>query len=347
MIVGLMSRRCFHCVEIDQFTGPQHVADHLNTLTGTPCPLCGTVIQKGDVDIAIDPESIEQIKDGRSTWNPGDIRPAAFSRFFTGADQGRFGEVASKLIGRVDAASRSRRRASCEAGTAVMIPMLLSYGSEAMEAGDTERAIRVFQVCVERGDERCVTTASFNLGHIEYQRENFKAALPHFEQAARTTDTMARATALFFHAMSLHGLDDRKGALRGYQRSVECGESPVFGMAGYRLGMLLEFFGERSGARAAYETLVDRRDGNDSTKAALKLAVLEDEDGRWARVKELSEYAFTSPSEETRTVAAYNLGRVAEVEGHIRRARKFYRIAGGSPHQEAAQRARERLADLG
>lgn len=346
MIVGLMSRRCFHCVEIDEFSGPNHVGDHVSTLIGAPCPLCGTTIQEGDVEAAVDPESIQQIKDDEAGWNPDDEHPANFSKFFADTAQGSFGDIASKLIGRIDAASRVRRRASCEAATALMAPMVLSWGKEARNVGNVEYAIDAFQVCIERGDERLVAFASYYLGNLEYERDNFKTAARYFNQAGKSPEIVLQASALFYHAMSLHALGDHKSAVSSYQRSVDCGESPVSEMAGYSLGLLLEFLGDRSRARTTYENVVDRRDADNSTKAALQLARLDEEDGCWAEAKQLWKYAYTSTSEETKAMAAFNLGRAARIDGAFRRARKYYRIAAASHHPEAARRAEEELTGL-
>jgi tetratricopeptide (TPR) repeat protein len=346
MLVGILSRRCFHCVEIDEFTGPNHVVEHVDTLVGTRCPLCDTVIRKGELDLVIDSESPRMIEENRARWNPRDDRPGTFSRFFAGTKDSAVGDIAGKLMSKVDAAARQRRQSRCAAGTAAMVPLVMSHGREANHAGETDEAVKAFQVCVEHGDELNTSVASFFLGRIEQERNNPKVAVRCFERAAQSSEIELRAISLLYQGLALHELNDREGALRCYQQCVDCGESTVLGGAAYRLGLLLEVLDDRSGARTAYETAVHCKNVGDSTRAALSLALMEEADGRWAKAKKLWMYAHTSPSDETRTVAAFNLGRAAETEGKIRRARKFYRVAVGSPHREAAERARERLAEL-
>lgn len=348
MLVGMVSSRCFHAVEIDQFTGVRHVAQHIEFLLGSPCPLCRTEIQRGDLDLVMDPESIRLVEEKRTMWRTDEDPPRNFAKFFSGGTTpgARFSDVAGRLKGQIDNTSAKRRREVCEVGTACVIPLVLGHAHDAYDAGNFDAVRKAGQVCLEYGDESQIVLASFILGQVEDKQKNPVAAARHFEAAARSTDTELRASALLFRALALHGLGDRDSAARVYRSCVDCGRSRVLASAAHRLGLLLEFQGDRAGARAAYETAVGVRDGHTSAKAALNLALMEEADGRWGEAVKLWTYAFTSDSPEVKGAGAFNLGRVAERDGRRRKAKRFYRIAADLPFREAAERAQERLLDM-
>lgn len=325
--------------------------DHLETLTGAKCPLCGVVIEKGDLTGVIDSEEPQRVRDGRAVWNVDDRRPDGFERFIPARAPGVVptSDVARRLHDKVVGAARARRREYCVAGTETLVRlgMILARAKDAAAAGDVDAARRAYQVCVDYGSTHEATLAAYHLAEIEEDSGALASAARLYGKAAESTKTELRAIAHLRQGLVLHKLDDKNGAARAYQRSVDCGPSVVLGAAAYRLGLLLHHLGDVPGARKAYRIVVDLRDPQHFATAALNLATFEYDSGQCAEAKHLWTQVIASGDEQERTVAAFNLGQVLEREGRVRKAKKFYRVAAVSPNKEAAERARERLRSLG
>jgi tetratricopeptide (TPR) repeat protein len=347
MRLALLSNRCFHCVDVDEFLGDEPVARRASNLVGTPCPLCELTIQHDDLTIVMDSADMDRIQNGTATWDTTGRQPTGFEGFFPE----RVPESSSTDIGRmlrrqVGAVPSARRKQMCEISTSILLSFAAKGAHDAEQQGDTERARRAYQAIADYGEDRPAAAAAIQLAQIEQADGDDKAVIRAYRKAALTSDRTLRSIACLYLGMTLEEAGDRTGARHAYQECVADGDGETRAHAAYVLGNLLRADDPQS-ARAAYEIVLAEGDGKYAAGAALNLGVIEDEQGHRAEAMLRWDYAFAIGDERERTVAAFNLGHVWEDRGNLWKAKTYYRVARESSQPDAAQRARARLRELG
>ncbi|MDX3849308.1 tetratricopeptide repeat protein [Streptomyces sp. AK02-01A] len=333
-------------MDVAEFTGAKQVADRAAKLVGTPCPLCEVTIRRGEVDVAMDSEHLELIKDKRSIWNTPDRTVRGYEGFTK--DEARparsSSAVAKKLRGQVSDSATARRRERCEAGTRALLAMAATYLGDPDGTEAPERTRNALRAITWYGDSDAAAGAALQLGMLEQSDGNLDEALRLFRRAVETADGVMKPTAYRCLGAMLDHLGDTEGAKDAFRRCVDCGESSSLAQAAYRLGNLLRLT-DPLAARAVYDMAVRTGHKEYAPLAAVNLGVIEEDEGNQREAKRRWKYAFAHGGTLERTVAAFNLARTWEREGRIRKARTYYLIAVDSPEPEAARRAREYLAD--